>query len=95
MIGASRRSRSRIQSCILRGYVVDEAQNRISAWFAKEGEKAKRGVRMPRPTGGMSKRYYEGLDLCSTADEKAEYKRSNAEHFTPRSKRFGLNDPDI
>ena len=56
---------------------------------------ANKGIRFPRPAGGLNKRYYEGLGLCSSAPERAEYKRSNADRFTPRSRRFGLEDPEI
>ena len=41
-------------------YVVDEAKNNISAFFAKEGAKAQQGIRFLRPAGGVNKRYFEG-----------------------------------
>ena len=41
-------------------YVVDEATNTISAFFAKECVKANRGMRFPRPAGGLNRRFFEG-----------------------------------
>ena len=44
-----------------KGYVVDEAKQTVSAFFAKEGAKAQKGIRLPRPSGGsVYKRYLEG-----------------------------------
>ena len=42
-----------------KGYVVDEAKNTISAFCVKKGAKAHKGIRLPRPAGGVSKRYFE------------------------------------
>ena len=43
-----------------KGYVVDAANPTIAAFFAKEGAKAQKGMRLPRPAGGAHRAYFEG-----------------------------------
>ena len=43
-----------------KGYVVDAANQTIAAFFAKEGAKAQKGMRLPRPAGGANRAYFEG-----------------------------------
>jgi hypothetical protein len=78
-----------------KGYVVDAQNNTISAFFAKEGVKRKMGVRCPRPAGGVNKRFFDGRNRCETDLDRSKYNQNNAKLFTPRSHRFGSQDPEI
>jgi hypothetical protein len=78
-----------------KGYVVDAQNNTISAFFAKEGVKRKMGVRCPRPAGGVNKRFFDGRNRCETDLDRSEFNTNNAKLFTPRSHRFGSQDPEI
>ena len=77
------------------GYVKDEALQTVSAFFVKDGIKAKKGCRLARPSGGVNKEYFDGLQQCTSRESRAKYKREKSDLYTPHSKRFGLHDPEI
>jgi hypothetical protein len=80
---------------LFKGYVVDAENHTVSAFFAKEGVKKRMGVRCPRPAGGVNKRFFDGRKKCDTAFDVRQYNHKNAELYTPRSHRFGSQDPEI
>ena len=75
------------------GYVEDG--NRVSAHFVKDGIKAKKGCRLPRPSGGVNKAYFDGMQQCTSAESMARYKKENENSYLPHKKRFGPNDPEL
>ena len=48
-----------------------------------------------KPSGGVNKRFFDGLAACKDEDERKAYKRARAVDYTPRDKRFGIHDPEI
>ena len=75
------------------GYITDG--NDISAQFAKDDIKAKKGCRLPRPSGGVNKAYFDGMKQCTSAESTARYKRENANSYLPYAKRYGPTDPEL
>ena len=82
-------------SLAFKGYVVEAQTNTIAAFFGKAGVKAKMGTRLPRPSGGVNKRFFDGLNACKNPLEREEYKRTHGKIYTPLSQRFGTEDPEI
>jgi hypothetical protein len=80
---------------LFKGYVVDAENHTVSAFFAKEGVKRRMGVRCPRPAGGVNKRFFDGRKKCETDLDRSKYNQNNAKLYTPRSHRFGSQDPEI
>lgn len=76
-----------------RGYVVDGMN--VAARFTC-GDRGRKGLRCPdKPSGGVNKRFFDGLKACRDDDERKRYKREHAGDYVPRSSRFGPRDPEI
>ena len=75
-----------------RGY-VENSDDSISAFFMRRGEA---GTRMPKKrSGGINKRYFDGLKKARTGAERAQYRRDCRSLFVFHTDRFGPNDPEI
>ena len=75
-----------------RGY-VENSDDSISAFFMRRGEA---GTRMPKKrSGGINKRYFDGLKKARTGAERAQYRRDCRNLFVFHTDRFGPNDPEI
>ena len=48
-----------------------------------------------KPSGGVNKRFFDGLLSCKDEGERKAYKKERAVDYAPRSKRFGLQDPEV
>ena len=69
--------------------------DKVSARFTS-AERGRKGLRWPtKPSGGVNKRYFEGLKECKNEDERKAYKKAHAKDYTPWSERFGANDPEL
>ena len=75
-----------------RGY-VENSDDSISAFFMRRGEA---GTRMPKKrSGGINKKYFDGLKKARTDAERAQYRRDCRDLYVPHKDRFGPNDPEI
>ena len=75
-----------------RGY-VENSDDSISAFFMRRGEA---GTRMPKKrSGGINKKYFDGLKKARTDAERAQYRRDCRDLYVPHTDRFGPNDPEI
>ena len=69
-----------------RGYVVDG--NNVSALFKSPSAWGKKGTRFPaKPSGGVNKRWFEGLNACTSEEEKALYKKQKGSEYVPKTQR--------
>ena len=75
-----------------RGY-VENSDDSISAFFMRRGEA---GTRMPKKrSGGINKKYFDGLKKARTDAERAQYRRDFKELYKPYGKRKGPQDPEL
>ena len=78
-----------------RGY-VENTDGSVSAFFTDKTRRGQPGTRIPnKRSGGVNKRFFDGLKQARTDDERAKYCRESSDLYIPHKKRFGPKDPDL
>ena len=75
-----------------RGY-VQKPDGNLEVFFSDKTRRGHPAARMPRPSGGVNKQYFDGLKAARTDEERATYRRENGHLYKSRKKRFGPLDP--
>ena len=75
-----------------RGY-VQKPDGNVEVFFSDRTRRGHPGTRMPKPSGGVNKQYFDGLKAARTDEERATYRRENGHLYKSRKKRFGPLDP--
>ena len=77
------------------GY-IENADGKVSAFFSDRTRRSQAGTRMPKKrSGGVNKRFFDGLREQQTDEDRAKFKRENAHLYVPRHKRKGPKDPEL
>ena len=75
-----------------RGY-VQKPDGNLEVFFSDKTRRGHPAARMPRPSGGVNKQYFDGLKAARTDEERATYRRENGHLYKSRKKRLGALDP--
>ena len=80
---------------VFKGYVATP-EGGMAAFFSDKTRKFQPGVRKPKgKSGGINKLFFDGLRDQRTDEDRARFKRNNSHLFTPRSKRWGKENPGL